>query len=104
MKYDDVKPVIGENPFSQNEKEMIAAYNSDTYIPQMVFLGIDEKDKNGLEYQGKNKYLGAPYFAIDVTPKNSVKEACEKLIEAQKAKGIEFSKGRVMDVEAQDGE
>ncbi|KAK4501459.1 hypothetical protein PRZ48_007268 [Zasmidium cellare] len=102
VKYEDVKPVIGENPYAQTEKEIIEAYNSDIYIPQMIFLGIDEKDKNGLEYQGKNKYTGAPYFAIDVTPRNSVKEACEKLIEAQKAKGLDFSKGRVMDVVAQD--
>lgn len=83
---------------------MIEAYNSDDYIPQMIFLGIDEKDKDGLEYQGKNKYLGAPYFAIDVTPRHSVKEACEKLIEAQKANGLDFAKGRVMDIVAQDGE
>lgn len=70
----------------------------------MIFLGIDERDKNGLEYQGKNKYTGAPYFAIDVTPRNSVKEACEKLIEAQKANGLDFAKGRVMDIVAADGE
>lgn len=69
----------------------------------MIFLGIDEKQKNALEYQGKNKYIGAPYFAIDVTPKPSVRDECEKLIEKVKAKGLDFAKGRVMDIEATDG-
>lgn len=103
VKYQDVKPIIGEDPFATTEKEMLEAYNSDVYVPQMIFLGIDEKDKDGLSYQGKNMYTGAPYFAVDVTPKESVKEACEKLIKDQAAKGFEFSKGRVMDVVATDG-
>lgn len=103
VKYEDVKPVIGKDPFATTEKEMVEAYNSDTYVPQIIFLGIDEKDKEGLSYQGKNLYTGAPYFAVDVTPKESVKEACEKLIKDQAAKGFEFSRGRVMDVVATDG-
>lgn len=103
VKYEDVKPIIGENPFATTEKEIIEAYNSDVYTPQMIFLGIDERDKNGLEYQGKNKYTGAPYFAVDVTPRHNVKEACESLIESLKSKGIEFGKGRIMDIDAADG-
>ena len=73
------------------------------FIPQMVFLGIDEKDSNGLEYQGKNKYKGAPYFAVDVTPKKSVKEEAEKLIKDLESKGMGFAQGRVMDIEAKHG-
>jgi NAD+ diphosphatase len=77
VKYDDVKAVIGEDPFVATEKELVEKYNSDTYIPQMIFLGIDEKAEGGLEYQGKNLYKGVPYFAVDVTPRESVTEACE---------------------------
>ncbi|KAK3110226.1 NADH pyrophosphatase [Teratosphaeriaceae sp. CCFEE 6253] len=102
VKYDDVKPVIGEDPYSTTEEAMLGGYDSGRYVPQMVFLGIDEKDKEGLEYQGKNKYRGAPYFAIDVTPKHTVKEACEKLIAEQESKGLAFAKGRVMEIEALD--
>ncbi len=103
VKYEDVKPVIGEDPYATTEEEMLGLYDSGRYVPQMVFLGIDEKVKEGLEYQGKNKYWGAPYFAIDVTPKSGVKEACEKLIAELEGKGIGFAKGRVMEIEALDG-
>ncbi|EMC93902.1 hypothetical protein BAUCODRAFT_567473 [Baudoinia panamericana UAMH 10762] len=99
LKYADVKPVIGENPYATTETEMIGMYNSNTYVPQMIFLGIDEKAKEGVEYENKkNIYRGAPYFAVDVTPKGGVKEACEELIKTVTDKGIEFSKGRVMDL------
>jgi len=103
VKYDDVKNIVGEDPYATNEQEMIGQYTSATYVPQMIFLGIDEKAKEGLEYQGKNKYTGAPYFAIDVTPRKSVKEECEKLIERLQGEGLGFAKGRVMDVVAADG-
>lgn len=102
VKYADVKTIIGEDPFAAGEEEIIKAYNSEVYVPQMIFLGIDEKDSKGLTYKGKNEYKGAPYFALDVTPRKSVKEACEKLIADQKEKGFEFGKGRIMDVEPQD--
>ena len=103
VSYDDVKPIIGEDPYTTPEEDQIKSFNSAKYVPQMVFLGIDEKHPDGLEYQSKNKYKGAPYFAIDVTPKLSVKDAAEQLIERLKAKGMDFGKGRVMDVEASDG-
>ncbi|KAK1070774.1 NADH pyrophosphatase [Friedmanniomyces endolithicus] len=102
VKYEDVKPVIGEDPYATTEEQMLGLYYSGHYVPQMVFLGIDEKVKEGLEYQGKNKYRGAPYFAIDITPKSGVKEACEKLITELEGKGIGFAKGRVMEIEALD--
>lgn len=104
VKYDDVKGIIGGDPFVTTEKEMVERYNSSTYVPQMIFLGIDEARKDGLAYQGKNLYTGAPYFAVDVTPREGVREACEGLIERLKGEGLEFSKGRVMDVDASDGE
>ena len=103
LKYDDLKSIIGDDPFSMNEKEMLQQYNSERYVPQMIFLGIDERDKEGLEYQSKNKYTGAPYFAVDVTPKKSVKEECEKLIKELEGKGMTFAQGRVMDIDASHG-
>ena len=103
LKYDDVKPIIGDDPFQLAEKERLEQYNSEKYMPQMVFLGIDEKNKDGLEYQSKNKYTGAPYFAVDVTPKASAKEDCEKLIKRLEDDGYGFATGRVMDVDASHG-
>lgn len=104
VKYEDVRPVIGDDPYAKTEADILKAYDSDLYIPQMIFLGIDEKNQDGLEYKGKNVYKGAPYFAVDVTPNHdSIKSACEKLIADQAGKGFEFHRGRVMDIDAQDG-
>lgn len=103
VKYEDVKAVIGEDPYTRNEKEMQEQYNSKETVPQMIFLGIDEKDKGGLDYQGKNRYIGAPYFAVDVTPRGSVKSACEELVAKVEKGDVQFGKGRLMELEASDG-
>lgn len=80
---------------------MIKEYNSSVYIPQIVFLGLDEK-KEGFVY--REHYKGQPWFALDITPKGGVSEAAEKLIEGLKAKGLEFSKGRMhLSLPAQEG-
>jgi NAD+ diphosphatase len=101
--YSDVKPIIGEDPFRDTEEELIKQYNSEQYLPQIIFLGLDErKGKEGFVY--KEHYKGQPWFAVDVTPKSHVKEEAEKLIEGMKAKGLDFSKGRMnLSLPAQDG-
>ncbi|KNG47766.1 nadh pyrophosphatase [Stemphylium lycopersici] len=88
----DVKPIIGENPFEKSEEEVIAQYNSSLYVPQIIFLGLDER-KDGFKY--KEHYKGQPWFAVDVTPKENVKDKAEQLIEKLKGQGLEFSKGRM---------
>jgi NAD+ diphosphatase len=100
---DTVTPIVGDDPYAKTEKEQLADYDSGVYIPQMVFLGIDEAKNDGMEYQSKNLYKGAPYFAVDITPRQSVKEACEKLIAELGEKGYTFAQGRVMDVDATHG-
>jgi len=101
--YSDVKPIIGEDPFRDTEDELIKQYNSEQYLPQVIFLGLDErKGKEGFVY--KEHYKGQPWFAVDVTPKSHVKEEAEKLIDRMKAKGLDFSKGRMnLSLPAQDG-
>lgn len=88
----DVKSVIGEKPFERSEEDTIAQYNSSLYVPQIVFLGLDER-KEGFVY--KEHYKGQPWFAVDITPKESVNDAAEKLVEELKGKGLDFSKGRM---------
>jgi NAD+ diphosphatase len=58
-----------------------------------------------LDYQGKNRYIGAPYFAVDVSPKGGekLKSACEELIAKVEKDGVVFGKGRIMELEASDG-
>jgi NAD+ diphosphatase len=100
-KFADVKSIIGEDPFHQTEADTIAQYNSSLYQPQIIFLGIDEK-KDGIVY--KDRYKGQPWFAVDITPRESVKEEAEKLIESLKSENLDFSKGRMnMSLPAEQG-
>ncbi|KAJ4411601.1 NADH pyrophosphatase [Didymella pomorum] len=92
VSYADVEPIIGKDIFNTTEEDVVAQYNSSLYIPQIVFLGLDER-KEGFVY--KEHYKGQPWFAVDVTPKESVKEEAEKLIGKLQERGLEFSKGRM---------
>lgn len=92
--FKDVQPLVGENPFSKSEDEMIEAYNSSETTPQMVFLGLDEREENGLVY--KERYKGAPMWAVDVTPNGSHEEKAKELIAQQEAKGLTFLEGRMI--------
>lgn len=99
--FSDVASIVGEDPFSKPEAETISNYNSSVYIPQIIFLGLDERSE-GLVY--KEHYKGVPWFAVDVTPKGSVSEECEKLIKKVTVDGKEFSKGRMhLNLPAQEG-
>ena len=70
----------------------------------MVFLGLDERVKDAFKYEHKGAPVqGAPYFALDVTPRGSVKENCEKLLAEMEKKGLVFTPGRGMELVAGDG-
>ncbi|KAL8943329.1 MAG: hypothetical protein Q9211_001024 [Gyalolechia sp. 1 TL-2023] len=92
ISYADVKPLIGEDSYSKTEEQMIADYNSTTTIPQLLFLGLDERNKQGLTY---NIYTGSPYFALDVTPKGSITSRAQHLIETLQSRGLKFLEGRI---------
>jgi NAD+ diphosphatase len=97
----EIKGLTGENPFTKTEAELIKEYNSSITLPQILFLGLDERVKEGFKHE---MYAGNPYFAVDITPKGTVKEEAEKLIEAQKAKGNIFLEGRfAMSLNAPEG-
>lgn len=84
--------MIGSDPYSKTEDEVIKEYNSATYLPHLIFLGLHEQ-KEGFVY--KEHYKGAPYFALDVTPHEPIAAAAGELIAAVEAKGLVFSKGRM---------
>jgi len=100
VKHDEIKTVIGEDPYSLSEEEVISTFNSTKHTPQMIFLGLDEKIPDSLVY--KDRYKGAPYFAVDITPRASVTEACNALISSLESKGLSFAQGRAMDFNASD--
>ena len=98
----EIKSLTGENPFEKTEEERIKEFNSSITMPLVLFLGIDEKRKEGFEY---GIYKGSPYFAVDITPKGTIKEEAEGIIEAIKTKGMIFLEGRTaMAMNASEGE
>ncbi|KAI9667086.1 MAG: NADH pyrophosphatase [Alyxoria varia] len=93
-KFQDVKPLVGGNPFAKPEEQIIEDYNSSTTIPQMVFLGLDERIKDGLVH--KDVYTGGPMWALDVTPKGSIKAEAQNLVETLESSGLNFQEGRMI--------
>ncbi|KAK8114394.1 NAD(+) diphosphatase [Apiospora kogelbergensis] len=89
----DVEPLTGAEPFRETEEEWAKGFNSDVVSPVILFLGLDEKKATGFEYK---EFKGAPYFAIDVTPKAGLADKANKVMEAVKAKGLDFSKSARM--------
>lgn len=92
VKHDDIKSVVGENPFEKTEEQIIRDYNSSITLPLVLFLGLDERKKDGFEH---GIYKGTPFFAIDITPRGTVAKEATKLIEEVKAKGLTFIEGRI---------
>ena len=91
--YKDVQPIVGDDPYSKSEEELIKEYNSATYTPQLIFLGLDDRDRESFEY--KNHYNGAPFFALDITPEGPIASAAESLMSRMESSGLSFSKGRM---------
>ncbi|KAK1826923.1 peroxisomal NADH pyrophosphatase NUDT12 [Podospora conica] len=92
----DVVPLTGDKPFAKTEEELVRDFNSADTHPVILFLGVDEKNHlpshNGEipdEFIYKD-YKGSPYFAIDVTPRDSHAEAANAVIAAVQAKGLSF--------------
>ncbi len=90
--FKDIQPLIGDDPYSKTEEQLVSEYNSSITIPQLLFLGLDEHKKTGFEW---TIYHGSPYFALDVTPKGTISSAAEKLIDSIKSRGLQFVEGRM---------
>ena len=90
--YRDVQPLIGEDPYSKPEEQLISDYDSSITVPQLLFLGLDEGKHSDFTYK---IYRGSPYFALDVTPKGTVTAEAEKLVERMKSRGLKFVEGRM---------
>ncbi len=89
-KYNDIKPIIPRNPYEKTEEEIIKEYNSLKSTPQLVFLGLDESKRDGLQY---NNHIGAPQFAIDITPKGPYEEEAKGVIVELEKRGLTFVEG-----------
>lgn len=99
--HQEVDKLIGGNPFEKEEDEIIKQYRSDITQPLVLFLGVDEKQHEGFEFE---IYKGTPYFAIDITAKGTIEKEANSVIDALKAKGIIFLEGRgAMSLNAPEG-
>ena len=87
----DVERLVDKNQYEKTEEQLIAGYNSSITIPQLIFLGIDERNKEGVQWK---RYTGAPYFALDVTPKGSTANEAEGVIAEMERRGLKFLEGR----------
>ncbi|KAI4127692.1 MAG: hypothetical protein LQ347_004494, partial [Umbilicaria vellea] len=92
VSYTDVQPLIGSDPYSKPEADIISAYNSTQTTAQLLFLGLDERAQNGFTW--KDLYAGTPLFALDVTPKGSHAAAAHTLISTVTERGLTFIEGR----------
>jgi len=107
----DVTVLAGTDPFAKTEEEMIRDYDSEEERALIVFLGINEtgelplNDSEAGEPFTYKEFKGAPYFAIDVTPRGKLADAAKALIKAMKAKGYVFydSSPRHMGLRARQG-
>lgn len=94
--YASVSSLIGA-PFDLDEPQLIEAYDSRTEIPTLVFLGLDEKVADVFTYARDGvAYIGQPYFALDITPRESYREVAEAIaVAATVPEGLEFRKVRL---------
>lgn len=90
--YEDIRSFIGNDPYAKSEAELIAGYNSTVLTPQLLFLGLDEQNKDSFQW---SIYRGSPFFAVDVTPKGSIEDTAKKLIGQMEARGLQFVQGRL---------
>ena len=90
--FKDIQDLIGDDPYSKTEEQMISEYNSSITVPQLLFLGLDEHNKTGFEW---TIYHGSPYFALDVTPKGTISSVAAKLVDSMKSRGLQFLEGRM---------
>lgn len=91
--HSDISTLTGPNPFEKTEEVMIKEYNSSITLPLVLFLGLDERNKQGFSH---GIYSGTPYFAIDVTPKGTYEKEASSIVAATKEKGLHFQEGRVI--------
>lgn len=89
----DVQPLIEDDPYRISEEEAILGYNSTAWVPQLIFLGLDERQQNN-DVLKWTSYRGVPYFALDVTPKGSIEAQATNLRQEFEAQGKIFLEGR----------
>lgn len=90
LSFEDVKPLIGSDPFHLSEDESIKQYDSSMPKPLIIFLGMLEgKGTSSEEIPTSNHgpVKGDPFFAVDITTKGPNSEAATALLKKQEDQG-----------------
>lgn len=81
-----------ETLYDEPEEVTVKSFDSSITQPLVIFLGVDEsRTEDGLSYK---IYKGAPYFAVDVTPKGTIASQAQAIVDRMEAKGLYFDKTR----------
>ncbi|KAL7934466.1 NUDIX hydrolase domain-like protein [Trichoderma chlorosporum] len=85
----DVKSLIGPDPFGRSDEEKTAAFDSTKQSPTLLFLGLLPDTPLGVDFETTKHGVvnGQPYFALDVSPQGSFAEAAEEFVKGAEAKG-----------------
>lgn len=95
-RYDEVRRLVAPDFFDRSEEDMIKNFDSRKTNPNLIFLGLDESNKeNGMAWK---TYTGTPFFALDVTPRGSEAQqsAAKDVVSALEEQGLSFFQTRVI--------
>lgn len=94
LTFEDVKSLIGPEPFRLPEDESIKAFDSAQTAPLVVFLGmLEEGSEPGHIESGEHGDIkGQPYFAIDITAKGTHADKATEFLKSQEVKGLSVDK------------
>ena len=94
----DVLPLTGPEPFGKKEADMISDFDSEETQPLVLFLGLDENKRLPPHFPSEapfryKEYEGDAYFVVDVTPRGSLTEPANRIVDSLKEKGLLFHEG-----------
>jgi NAD+ diphosphatase len=91
-----VRKLLPASIYDKSEEEIIKEHDSRKTEPHLIFLGVDETDKQQDGFSWKI-YSGTPYFALDVSEKGSEEQQynAKEVISGFEAQGLSFLQARV---------
>lgn len=106
LPFDDVKPLLGADPFRLSEDEAVREFDSTAETPLLVFLGVDEGSQAAAKFSSDHGPIrGEPFFALDATPRGPYAEAAAALVQKLEGQGLVLQKdARAMTLHADQGE
>jgi NAD+ diphosphatase len=88
----DVESLFLSNPFATTEQEQLSNFKPSAVSPQLIFLGLDERDSNIKLHE---RYHGPALFALDISPRPPYVDAANKIAEHFTSQGFSFIPNRM---------